>query len=118
MSTETKTTRKARKASKPKKGGKKQSLLPLPTDNITNRRIGDVRADVRSYVRCKTAAGNMSMHNGDPVAVKLVGKQLDEVYALTAKTIGVPVSELKTRYSHLNPGMQRMNLGNVLRGAL
>lgn len=97
---------------------KKVPQAPLPTDNITNRRIGDVRADVRTYVRCKTAAGNQSLHNGDQVARKLVGKELPDIYKIAAETTGLAINDLKTRYSHLNPGMQRMNLGNLIRGAL
>ncbi len=114
MSTETKTSKTSAK-SKAKKGVK--TTAPLPTPNITDRRIGDVRADVRAYVRCKTASGNMSLHNGDPVARKLAGKELAEVYKLAAEATNLPLTQLRTRYSHLNPGMQRMNLGNLIRGA-
>lgn len=91
---------------------------PLPTANITERRIGNVKADVSSYVRVKTAAGHTSLHNGDAVASKLAGKELKDVYALVAKEVDIPKSQLVARYQHLNAGMQRMNLGNVLRGAL
>lgn len=104
----------------PRKSSKKSAALaaPLPTANITERRIGNVKADVSSYVRVKTAAGHTSLHNGDPIARKLAGKELKEVYALVARETDIPKTQLVSRYSHLNAGMQRMNLGNVLRGAL
>lgn len=77
------------------------------------RKIGTRTADVSHYERV-----NGSLDCGDRVAVKLRGKTLDEVYDIVASVVLVPVNELKTRYAHLNVGMQRMNLGNVLRGAL
>lgn len=105
---------------KARKSSKKAAALaaPLPTANITERRIGNVKADVSSYVRVKTAAGHTSLHNGDAVAKKLAGKELDEVYKLVSKETDIPKTQLVARYQHLNQGMQRMNLGNVLRGAL
>jgi hypothetical protein len=66
----------------------------------------------------KTAGGNPSIDSNDKVAIMLRGRELDEVYAQVAKRCEVTVKELKTKYSHLNPGMQRMNLGNKLRGVL
>lgn len=54
--------------------------------------------------------------NGDPIATKLRGLDLDAVYALCAKETETPEKELRERYQHLNVGMQRMNLGNKLRG--
>lgn len=68
----------------------------------------------------KTAGGNASIDNNDEVAKKLRGKPLDEVYAAAAKALAPDetVNSLKARYKHLNEGMQRMNLGNRLRGAL
>lgn len=105
---------------KNRKASKKSAKLasPLPTANITERRIGNVKADVSSYVRVKTAAGHTSLHNGDAIATKLAGKDLKDVYKLVSKEVGIPQTQLVTRYQHLNPGMQRMNLGNVLRGAM
>lgn len=100
-----------------RKSGKTQAK-PLPTANITKRSIGGTTADVSDYDRVKTPAGNISLDNGDAVAKQLRGKDLDDVYGAVAKAADLSVRELKTRYGHLNPGMQRMNLGNVLRGAL
>lgn len=60
--------------------------------------------------RIKTASGSPSVHCGDDVASAMLGLTHDELAPL-AKENGIDF----TRWSHLNPGMQRMNLGNVLR---
>lgn len=39
----------------------------------------------------------------------------DELYRRAAHVLGVPVSELRAKYGHLNPGLQAMNLRNRLR---
>jgi hypothetical protein len=65
----------------------------------------------------KTPAGNTSVHCGDELARFLVGKSLEQVYDIAAKAFG-PGNGLKARYSHLNVGQQRMNVGNRLRAAM
>jgi hypothetical protein len=56
---------------------------------------------------------------GDPVA-ELLRKAtcLDEAYRITAEAACIPVDELRAKYGHLNPGQQRMNLGNKLRNLI
>jgi hypothetical protein len=51
----------------------------------------------------------------DEVAMSLMGLTLDEVYAAASPVLGVPEPDLRAKYGHLNPGMQRMNLGNRMR---
>jgi hypothetical protein len=62
----------------------------------------------------------------DQVAQSLRGKSLDEVYKIVAEklqeaegdgelTVSAAESGLRAKYVHLNPGQQRMNLGNILR---
>lgn len=51
----------------------------------------------------------------DELALALQGLTLDEVYAIAAPALGSSEEELRTKYGHLNPGMQRMNLGNRMR---
>lgn len=80
-----------------------------------------VPADLSKYTKDsehKTSGGNVSVHCGDKVAKALIGKDLEQVYAFAAKTLKEPVADLKKAYKHLNPGMQRMNLGNRIRAAL
>lgn len=53
---------------------------------------------------------------GDPVAVMLrEGKSLDDVYRIGAAYLEVQASDLKAKYAHLNPGQQRMTIGNRMR---
>jgi hypothetical protein len=54
---------------------------------------------------------------GDQVAEALRGKDLEQAYKIAAKWLGAGVNELKSKYGHLNPGQQRMNLGNRMRRA-
>lgn len=65
----------------------------------------------------KTAGGHVSVDSDDDLARKLRGKDLDEVYALASAKLKEPVAALKRKYSGLNVGMQRMNLGNRMRAA-
>jgi hypothetical protein len=90
---------------------------------ITNRRVGNRRYDCSRYVRkvsgklLKSVGGHATMDNGDDVARQLRGAELDDVYAAAAKLLGETQTALRTKYKHLNPGMQRMNLGNRMRAA-
>jgi hypothetical protein len=66
-----------------------------------------------SYVidkRVKTASGSFAMNNGDDVANALLG-QTDEELASIAKENDISYD----RWKHLNHGMRRMNLGNMIR---
>ena len=75
-----------------------------------------VRPDVSTYTKARTAAGSLSHHSGDIVAKALEGLTVDEVISMAVKVTGD--KELETKYTHLNVGMQRMNLGNKMRGAI
>lgn len=79
------------------------------------RTVAGREHDISGYEKVKNASGHTSYDNGDDVATKLRGKTLDEVYAHAAKTLKEPEKDLRTKYKHLNPGMQRMSLGNRLR---
>lgn len=65
----------------------------------------------------KTAGGHVSVNNGDEIAQKLIGKDLDAVYAMAAKALKEDEKDLRAKYAHLNPGMARMCLGNRMRAA-
>jgi hypothetical protein len=82
------------------------------------RTISGKTVDLSKYVAAKAPGGGKSFNNGDDVATKLAGKDLDSVYSYAAKTLKVEEKELRSKYKHLNPGMQRMNLGNRLRKGL
>jgi hypothetical protein len=81
---------------------------------------------INTYVKHKTAAGNNSLDSGDSVAADLRSLTLDEAYEFAARELvrngeftstREAMQTLTARYGSLNPGMQRMNLGNRLRGS-
>lgn len=72
----------------------------------------------RSYIVVKAASGRKSLNNGDATAQMLQGLSLDEIYSKASEILNTKESELRARYLHLNPGQQRMNLGNRIRRQL
>ena len=80
-----------------------------------DRKINGDKHTLKGWYKLTTKNGNPTLDSGDQIAVSLRGKELDEVYAIVAKAIGETQASLKARYAKLNPGMQRMNLGNRLR---
>lgn len=79
-------------------------------ESMRARKIGNRRADVSKYERV-----NGSMDCADPVAKALRGMPIQEVYIQAAISTGYPAEELIQKYGHLNLGMQRMCLGNLIR---
>lgn len=65
-----------------------------------------IRPDVSKMI--KTANG--SYHKDDALGHALAGLTVDQV-----KTIGTDLGVEVGKYAHLNPGQQRMNIGNALR---
>lgn len=65
-----------------------------------------------------TPSGNKVKDVNDDAAVMLAGLEFDAMLKVVAKETGRQRNELAEKYEHLNPGMQRMTLGNILRGAL
>ena len=80
-----------------------------------------------------TQSGKTVIDINDYVAGILRGLNLDDTYDTVARYIRAinetavdakgletldTVDKLQAKYGHLNPGMQRMNLGNKLRGAM
>lgn len=89
--------------------------LDAPQGKMALLRNTEYRATLQTVL---TATGNKSLDNGDAVALLLRGADLETVYSIGAKELGVSVEALKAKYQHLNPGQQRMNIGNRVRGAL
>jgi hypothetical protein len=108
------------------KANRPPKVVKVKDPNAVSKSI-TAGADLSKYTRhadIKTASGRPTYDIGDKTAEVLRGKDLDAVYEVTVKTIakltgekGLTVDELKTKYSKLNPGQQRMNLGNRLRAA-
>lgn len=82
------------------------------------RTIGGKSFDLARYNKQKAPGGGTSYSNGDDVAQQLQGKDLEAIYTIVAKKTKIAEGELLKRFKHLNAGMQRMNLGNMLRKAL
>lgn len=100
-----------------------------------------LKPDMERYVKglAATASGRDTVDINDEVASALRGMDLDSLYnyvcvelekyepaARFSKAMGAAFKSagitcgafLQIRYENLNPGMQRMNLGNLLRGAI
>jgi len=83
------------------------------------KKVGEKEFDLSDYVAVKSAGGNSSLDNGDTLAKKLRGMDVEAVYKEAAKVLGRDeVAALRKRYAKLNVGMQRMNMGNRMRAAL
>lgn len=67
------------------------------------------------YVKAKAASGKSSRHSGDPIAVALEGKSLEECFEYVAEAMGESPEDYAARWAHLNVGQQRMCVGNRLR---
>ena len=82
-------------------------------------KIKDTNFDLsRYYVSdIKTPTGRRTIDCADDVASRLRGLPIEQVYAEAAAALETTVEALQATYSHLNVGMQRMNLGNRIRGA-
>lgn len=87
--------------------------------------------DLTRYVKHDetTASGRKVLDINDSVADALRGLNLDDCFRQTARYLAalgvaatpkrpVTMSGLQAKYGHLNPGMQRMCLGNLLRGVI
>ena len=92
-------------------------------EGVEERRNGVVFAgylpQYEAYKALTTeGATKRSIDKGDAVALQLRPLVLMSVYATVSNATGVAIKDLTARFGHLNPGMQRMNLGNMLRRAL
>lgn len=93
----------------------KRSSFCVPVDLVTRavqkgRRVVTV-AEANRENRAKSGVTDV----GDRIAELLRGKTLDEAYTVAARFLRAPEDELRSKYSHLNNGQQRMNLGNRMR---
>jgi hypothetical protein len=101
----------ARAKAAPKKKAKAKTA-ENPLEALQGRR--------EDYVKGKVGTGKdakVTIDCGDDLAEELRECSLEEVYALAAKELGETKKALHDKYDHLNTGMQRMNLGNRIRGA-
>mgnify|MGYP000529398417 CR=1 FL=1 len=78
-----------------------------------------VKAKLENYVRVKNEGrdGGVNVDCDDKVAKSLRNLDLKGIYAEAARATGETQKALGEQYQHLNVGMQRMVLGNRIRGA-
>jgi hypothetical protein len=81
--------------------------------------------NMENYVKGlgSTPSGRDTIDIDDDVAQQLRGMDFETAAKAVAKAVTdlgekTTAKELMEKYEHLNPGMQRMNLGNKLRGVM
>lgn len=77
-----------------------------------------IKPKLENYVGGVSGSGKRTKNCGDDIAQALDGFTLEEVQSVASKMRDIPVKELAAKYEHLNIGQQRMNLGNLIRGAV
>ena len=113
---------KAEKAPKAPKAPK-EPKAPRAKKPLTERLNGVVESLYLQFYQGYTTTRKdgtkvRSMDKGDSVAQSLRGLSIEDVYKQAAKITHIGVADLTSRFGHLNPGMQRMNLGNMIRKAM
>lgn len=111
-----------KKAPAKKAPAKKAAAKKVPAKKAAAKKAdGDeklVKANLENYTvhDSKTPSGRRHLDIGDSVADKLREMKLEDIYRYASQLTEVPMAQLKRQYEKLNPGMQRMNLGNRIRG--
>jgi len=105
---------------KPAKAPKERKAI-----DINERKNGCVDAlYLPQYVASRVTRSDGTLKRaldcGDEIAARLRAMTIDEVYAFAAKVLKASDGgkALRAKYETLNIGMQRMNLGNMIRKAL
>lgn len=70
------------------------------------------------YTTYQAPNGNLSMDNGDEVALVLRGTSPEATMAAAEKLKGLEPGTLTARYANRNQGAKRMNAGNIIRGCV
>lgn len=106
-----------KKARKPRAKPAKPSRKASPRKDADGKLINPNLEAYKVSKDVKTSSGRPAIDSDDNVARSLRGAKLEEVYREASKATGIPQTQLKSKYEKLNIGMQRMNLGNLIRGA-
>jgi len=77
-----------------------------------------IKPKLENYVNGVSGSGKRTKNCGDEIAQALDGFTLEEVRKVASDMRDIPVKELVAKYEHLNDGQIRMNLGNLIRGAV
>jgi hypothetical protein len=84
----------------------------------TRSKSEQLRAYKAGYETYQAPNGNLSMDNGDEVALALRGSSPEAVMAAAEKLKELEPGTLATRYIDRNQGAKRMNSGNIIRGCV
>ena len=85
-------------------------------ENAEVKKVTRIKPDVTGYVAGRSSKGAKVKISGDLVSQLLDGLTLEDTYNLAEQAVGEKHKDLRTKYIKLNPGHQRMCLGNLLRG--
>jgi hypothetical protein len=96
----------------------RQQALDEADERERSRQSAALAAARVRYERGVAASGRPTQHNGDPVAHALEGLWPSEALALAERLCGLEAGSLAVLYAERNPGSQRMNAGNRVRGWL
>jgi hypothetical protein len=93
--------------------------IPKAVYRVEGRRAADtpILDATPTATPAPAPAPKRAASGSDPVAQMLNGRDLDFVYATVCAALAVNESATRSKYAHLNPGQQRMCLGNRLRAA-
>jgi hypothetical protein len=83
---------------------------------VETKKIVRIKPDVTAYVNGRSSKGAKVKISGDLVSQLLDGLSLEDAYNLAEKALGEKHADLRTKYTKLNAGHQRMCIGNLLRG--
>lgn len=103
------------------KGSKKARGTPKKAAGGVSegRKNGVVKASyLENYEVVKIQDGNRTkriVDNGDKAAKRMRNLDLSDLYKEASEVSGIPQTQLREKYGDLNPGLQRMSLGNRIR---
>jgi hypothetical protein len=93
-----------------------EEKLATEVDGTPKRSMSEqLKLHKAGYETYQGPTGNLSMDNGDPVALALRGASPEAVMVAAEKLKGLEPGTLATRYIDRNPGAKRMNSGNQIR---
>jgi hypothetical protein len=107
------------KAKQPEPQGKAEEQPKTEVDGAPKRSKSEqLRLYKARYETYQAANGNLSMDNGDEIALVLRGASPEAVMAAAEKLRGLAPGTLTERYANRNQGAKRMNAGNIIRGCV
>jgi len=81
-------------------------------------KVINIKPDLEKYVSGVSGSGKKTKNCGDAIAAATDGFTVEELTRVASKMRDIPLKDLTAKYEKLNPGMQAMNLRNLIRGAV